>query len=173
MTVHAAKGLEFEHVVVAGLEEGVFPSMRSSDSEIGVEEERRLMYVAITRGMKSVLLTSAKERMVNGETMRMETSRFLKEIPKDCKQSWDAAWHSYEQETTDSEAWGVDPDPDAIVQVQRGMRVRHGLFGLGVVRSTSGQGATMRAVVRFDDGVERTLILEYAGLEPAEETDSW
>ncbi len=173
MTVHAAKGLEFEHVVVAGLEEGVFPSMRSSDSEIGVEEERRLMYVAITRGMKSVLLTSAKERMVNGETMRMESSRFQKEIPKDCKQSWDAAWHSYEQETTDHEAWGVDPDPDAIVQVQRGMRVRHGLFGLGVVRSTSGQGATMRAVVRFDDGVERTLILEYAGLEPLEETDSW
>ena len=173
MTVHAAKGLEFDHVFVAGLDDGVFPSMRSVDSELGVEEERRLMYVAITRGRRSVFLSSAKERMVNGETQRMQASRFLKEIPKDCTQAYDSTWHRFEEERDGSDAWSVDPDPDAIVQVQRGMRVRHELFGLGVVRNTSGHGASMRAVVRFDDGVERTLILEYAGLQPAGEEDAW
>ncbi len=173
MTVHAAKGLEFDHVFVAGLDDGVFPSMRSVDNEQGVEEERRLMYVAITRGRRSVFLSSAKERMVNGETQRMQPSRFLKEIPRDCTQAYDSSWHSYEQDQDDTSQWAVDPDPDAIVQVQRGMRVRHELFGLGVVRSTSGSGPSMRAVVRFDDGVERTLILEYAGLQPAGEEDSW
>ena len=87
MTIHSAKGLEFEHVYIAGLEEGVFPSYMTlgnedSDPE-GVEEERRLAYVAITRAKKHLTLTAAKRRMVRGETQYNRLSRFVAEIPRD------------------------------------------------------------------------------------------
>ncbi|MGE3174691.1 MAG: ATP-dependent helicase [Planctomycetota bacterium] len=165
MTVHAAKGLEFDHVFVTGLEEGVFPSMRAADTEDGMEEERRLMYVALTRGRRSVFLSCARERMVAGSMERMQPSRFWKEVPRDCCEDWQAAWHSFEVDGSDEVAWSVDPDPEAGAQVGPGVRVRHDLYGDGVVRRLSGRTAsTRRAVVRFDDGVERELVLEYAGL---------
>jgi DNA helicase-2/ATP-dependent DNA helicase PcrA len=175
MTVHAAKGLEFDHVFLVGLDEGVFPSMRSVDTEDGIEEERRLMYVAITRGRRTVFCSSAKERMINGQTDRMQPSRFWKELPKDCVQAYESKWHSFEQEPDSGEAWSVDPDPglEATVAIQRGLRVRHDLFGNGVVRSVSGRGGSMRAVVRFLDGVERELILEYAGLKVVDHGADW
>lgn len=175
MTVHAAKGLEFDHVFVAGLEEGVFPSQRSTDSADGVEEERRLMYVAITRGRKTVFCSCARERMVNGQTDRMPVSRFWKEIPKACTQQYEATWHAFDSEPDPGESWSVDPDPDAAeaMQIQRGMRVRHDLFGDGVVRNVTGRGTNLRAVVRFLDGVERELILEYAGLKVLHEEADW
>ncbi len=175
MTIHAAKGLEFDHVFLAGLEDGVFPSMRSVDTKEGVEEERRLMYVAITRGRKTVFLSSARERMVNGSTERMPKSRFWQELPKDCLQDYAGGWHSYE--TADAsgadDGWSVEPDPETMLLPSPGARVRHAIFGPGTVRSVSGRGQSLRAVVRFDDGIERELILEYAGLEPLSEEADW
>lgn len=165
MTIHAAKGLEFDHVFVAGLEEGVFPSMRTMDSTDGLEEERRLMYVALTRARRTLFLSCAKERMVMGSMERMQPSRFWKEIPTDCVENYATPWHSFESEPDADAAWSVDPDPDAAPQIAPGMRVRHDLFGNGIVRRLSGRGANVRAVVRFDDAVERELILEYAGLQ--------
>lgn len=80
MTVHSSKGLEFKNVFVVGLEEGLFPSSRSMDSEEEVEEERRLMYVAITRAKERLFLTSARERFMYGNTISSKPSRFVEEI---------------------------------------------------------------------------------------------
>jgi DNA helicase-2/ATP-dependent DNA helicase PcrA len=166
MTVHAAKGLEFDHVFLCGLEEGVFPSLRSLEEKDGLEEERRLMYVALTRGRRTVWLGSAKERMVGGVMQNTLPSRFLKEIPADCTEE-QKPWHSWSRDE-DADAT-VDAaallDPGELPSLSPGVRVRHEHFGFGVVRRLDGRGIQARAQVRFDDGVERTLILEYAGLQ--------
>ncbi len=87
MTLHGSKGLEFDRVFLCGMEEGIFPSsasINSDDPESEVEEERRLCYVGITRARKVLCMTSAKERMVNGETRYTKVSRFIEEIPDEC-----------------------------------------------------------------------------------------
>jgi DNA helicase-2/ATP-dependent DNA helicase PcrA len=171
MTVHAAKGLEFDHVFVAGLEEGTFPSTRVVDDPEGLEEERRLMYVALTRARKTLLLSSCRDRMVNGEMQSLKPSRFLKEIPPDCLQNYAPSWRRYEadDEGANSSGWSVTPDPEALAALRAGARVRHDLYGNGVVRRISGIGIMATAHVRFDDGVERSFKLEYAGLKLLED----
>lgn len=171
MTVHAAKGLEFHHVFVAGLEEGVFPSMRTIEDPEGLEEERRLMYVAVTRARRTLMLSSARDRMVNGSMETMRPSRFLREIPEDLLESYTPSWRRYEidDETSHSTGWSVTPDPEALEGLQKGVRVRHDLYGSGVVRRLAGRGMSARAIVRFDDGVEREFVLEYAGLQLLED----
>ena len=84
MTLHSAKGLEFPKVYLVGMEDGLFPSMMSinSDDRTDLEEERRLCYVGITRAKKELVLTSARQRMVNGETRYCKPSRFLEEVPE-------------------------------------------------------------------------------------------
>jgi DNA helicase-2/ATP-dependent DNA helicase PcrA len=82
MTLHGAKGLEFDVVFVPGLEDGIFPSARSVDERNGVEEERRLMYVAITRAKKELFLSYAKTRYIFGDVQMQAPSRFLKELPE-------------------------------------------------------------------------------------------
>ncbi len=171
MTVHAAKGLEFDHVFVAGLEEGTFPSMRVQDDPEGLEEERRLMYVALTRARKTLFLSSVRDRMVNGEMMSMRPSRFLKELPPDCIENYTPSWRRYEADDDGarSSGWSVTPDPEALAALRAGVRVRHDLYGNGVVRRLTGQGMRTQAVVRFDDGVERVFMLEYGGLKLLED----
>ena len=171
MTVHAAKGLEFDHVFVAGLEEGTFPSLRVADDPEGLEEERRLMYVALTRGRKSLFLSSVRDRMVNGEMQSLRPSRFLKELPADCVQTYAPSWRRYEADDDGarSSGWSVTPDPEALAALRAGVRVRHDLYGNGVVRRLAGRGMNARAVVRFDDGVEREFVIEYAGLKLLED----
>ncbi len=171
MTVHAAKGLEFHHVFVAGLEEGVFPSMRTIEDPEGLEEERRLMYVAVTRARRTLMLSSARDRMVNGSMETMRPSRFLREIPEDLLESYTPSWRRYEidDETSHSTGWSVTPDPETLEGLQKGVRVRHDLYGSGVVRRLAGRGMSARAIVRFDDGVEREFVLEYAGLQLLED----
>ena len=83
MTLHSAKGLEFPTVVLAGLEEGLFPHSRSREDEAEMEEERRLLYVGITRARKQLVITSAARRRVFGEYQNTEASRFIEEIPLD------------------------------------------------------------------------------------------
>ncbi|MFY9344595.1 MAG: UvrD-helicase domain-containing protein [Planctomycetota bacterium] len=174
MTVHAAKGLEFDHVFVAGLEEGTFPSQRTADDPEGLEEERRLMYVAMTRARKTLLLSSARERMINGETMSLRPSRFLKEVPADLLENYAPSWRRYDADDDGarSTGWSVTPDPEALAALRPGARVRHELYGEGKVRRLGGRGQNARAVVRFADGVEREFVLEYAGLRLLEDLES-
>ena len=173
MTVHAAKGLEFDHVFVCGLEEGTFPSMRAADDPDGLEEERRLMYVALTRARKTLMLCSARDRMVNGSMETMRPSRFLREIPEDLLENYAPSWRRYDldDDGSHSTGWSVTPDPEALEGLRRGVRVRHDLYGSGVVRRIAGRGMNARAVVRFDDGVEREFVLEYAGLQLLEDME--
>ena len=173
MTVHAAKGLEFDHVFVTGLEEGTFPSMRVADDPDGLEEERRLMYVALTRARVTLMLSSARERLVNGSMESLRQSRFLREIPEDLIENFTPSWRRYDldDESSHSTGWSVTPDPEALAGLQKGVRVRHDLYGSGVVRRIAGRGMNTRAVVRFDDGVEREFVLEYAGLQLLEDME--
>ncbi|MCC7396363.1 MAG: UvrD-helicase domain-containing protein [Planctomycetes bacterium] len=171
MTVHAAKGLEFDHVFVAGLEEGTFPSQRSAEDPEGLEEERRLMYVAMTRARRTLFLSSAKERMVNGQFQQTRPSRFLREIPEPVLENYAPSWRRYDADDdgAQSSGWSVTPDPEALAALRAGARVRHDLYGCGVVRRIVGRGMNARAAVRFDDGVEREFVLEYAGLKLLED----
>ena len=171
MTVHAAKGLEFDHVFVAGLEEGTFPSQRVLEDPEQLEEERRLMYVALTRARQTLFLASSRERMVNGEMTTLKPSRFLRELPDEVVENYAPSWRRYDADDfgARSTGWSVTPDPEALAALRPGMRVRHDLYGNGAVRRLAGRGATARAVVRFDDGVEREFVLEYAGLKLLED----
>jgi DNA helicase-2/ATP-dependent DNA helicase PcrA len=174
MTVHAAKGLEFDHVCIVGLEEGVFPSFRAFEDPDGLEEERRLCYVALTRARRSLLLSHARERMVGGSNDAMQPSRFLKELPRDCLEDYAPSWRRYEvdDDVEHDTGWSVTVDPDVLAAMRPGVRVRHPDYGAGVVRRIAGRGIAARAVVCFDDGREREFVLEYAGLELLED-DCW
>ncbi len=164
MTLHNAKGLEYPIVFMAGMEEGVFPHSRALD-EGGLEEERRLAYVGITRAMRSLYLTSARRRAVFGATQYGMRSRFLDEIPHELTDradepriratgsgaavqrpgSWAAARAT---ETTPAPTFGLGDD------------VSHAAFGAGVVIGIEAGGIV---VVRFaGDGSERKLMAEYA-----------
>jgi len=174
MTVHAAKGLEFHTVFVTGLEEGLFPHENSLSEFAGVEEERRLMYVALTRARRRLYLTLAQTRMLHGQTRYNIQSRFVDEIPRDLVQwlspsrrravdvdesEWGAAAArapaSYPQATPPAPAWRV------------GQSVRHAKFGLGVIVDAEGRGSDARVQVNFRDAGVKWLALEYAKLEAA------
>jgi DNA helicase-2/ATP-dependent DNA helicase PcrA len=106
MSIHAAKGLEFDHVFVAGLEEGLFPNARALEDQGGLEEERRLMYVALTRARQSLWLGWCDQRMVNGITQRQSRSSFLAEIPKDCVEGAELADHDeYDEHEPGPVSW--------------------------------------------------------------------
>ncbi|GAB4147910.1 MAG: UvrD-helicase domain-containing protein [Planctomycetota bacterium] len=168
MTVHAAKGLEFDHVFIAGLEEGLFPSARALEARDGLEEERRLVYVALTRARKSVFLSHARERMVGGFQQRMMASCFLREIPSELLRNAEAGGC----DEADGD-WTVCDETPADEDLGIGSRVRHPQFGTGTVRSLTGRGDLARTVVRFDDGVDRTLILRHAGLTVLDWENGW
>ncbi|MCA8974963.1 MAG: UvrD-helicase domain-containing protein [Planctomycetes bacterium] len=171
MTIHAAKGLEFDHVCIAGFEEGVFPSFRSMEDPAALEEERRLAYVALTRARRTLMLSHARERMVAGSTESMRPSRFLKELPKGCIEDYAPSWRRYDvdDDLAHDTGWTVSIDPEVLAAMRPGVRVRHQEYGSGVVRRLAGRGISARAVVRFDDGNEREFVLEYAGLDLIED----
>ena len=129
------------------------------------------MYVALTRGRRTLLLSSVRERMVNGEMQSLKPSRFLREIPDDVVENYAPSWRRYEADDvgSDTSGWSVTPDPEALEALRPGVRVRHDLYGNGLIRRIAGRGMNARAVVRFDDGVEREFVLEYAGLKLLED----
>jgi DNA helicase-2/ATP-dependent DNA helicase PcrA len=160
MTLHNAKGLEFPAVFITGLEEGVFPHMRSLGDPAQLEEERRLCYVGITRAEQRLFLTRAWNRNLWGQSQYNGASRFLGEIPetlthqvKRSKQSAHAAASASHPTVTDTD-------------LSSGDRVRHAHWGNGVVREVVGTGDRAEAVVAFDEG-EKRLLLAWAPLEKA------
>ena len=179
MTIHSAKGLEFDHVYLIGLEEGVLPSSRA-DSATDVEEERRLMYVALTRARRTVHLSTCQRRMLQGRELDQIPSRFVNEIPEDClaarpKPRRDA-WTHWERDehAEDPRAGGETAlDEELLAALRPNAHVLHRVYGEGVVQRISGRGAFTRAVVRFADGRERTLLLDYGELQVVPGSDEW
>jgi DNA helicase-2/ATP-dependent DNA helicase PcrA len=163
MTIHNAKGLEYPIVFIAGMEEGVFPHSRALD-EGGLEEERRLAYVGVTRAMRSLYLTSARRRAVFGATQYGMRSRFLDEVPRELTDRADeprirpgvaaqrpGSWASSSTTTR---------SPQDVPAFRMGDDVSHAAFGAGVVTGVEAGGIV---VVRFaGDGSERKLMAEYA-----------
>ena len=155
MTLHNAKGLEFRAVYLIGMEEGIFPHSRSIEEQ-GIEEERRLCYVGMTRAKELLTLTHASSRSLWGSRGYNLPSRFLDELPGsvDRERLRPASWSSYGSQ-------GVAPRED-IPSLSTGDSVRHGTLGEGVVTQIEAGGVV---TVRFADGSERRLMLDYAPLE--------
>jgi len=155
MTLHNAKGLEFRAVYLIGVEEGIFPHARSIEEQ-GIEEERRLCYVGMTRAKEHLTLTHASSRSLWGSRGYNLPSRFLDELPGTVERERlrPASWSSYG-------AAGIAPRED-IPTLSTGDSVRHGTLGEGVVIQIEAGGVV---TVRFADGTERRLMLDYAPLE--------
>ena len=169
MTVHSAKGLEFHTVFLTGLEEGLFPHENSLSEADGLEEERRLMYVAITRARRRLYITHTQSRMLHGQTRYNIPSRFVNELPSDLVQ-WLSPYRRRAVDVDDAE-WGrVTGAPQATPAApgwRIGQSVRHAKFGLGVIIDAEGRGADARVQVNFRDAGVKWLALEYAKLEAA------
>ncbi|MGZ8155768.1 MAG: UvrD-helicase domain-containing protein [Burkholderiales bacterium] len=179
MTVHSAKGLEFHTVFISGLEEGLFPHENSLTEADGIEEERRLMYVALTRARRRLYLTLAQSRMLHGQTRFNVPSRFFREIPETLMRkimpsrrsgNWGQAprWGSAPNSRTYAGAIPVQPvgQLDAGLPWRIGQSVVHPKFGSGVIVSAEGRGADARVQVNFRDSGLKWLMLENARLAP-------
>ncbi|MDE2260242.1 MAG: ATP-binding domain-containing protein, partial [Betaproteobacteria bacterium] len=168
MTVHAAKGLEFQVVFVCGLEEGLFPHENALSEADGLEEERRLMYVAMTRARQQLILTRAESRMLHGQVRYGLRSRFIDEIPEAlCRwlSSTQPAWQPPERFVTAvprvTERASVGGQPFFV-----GQSVSHAKFGTGVILQCEGSGSDARVQVNFRDAGVKWLALGFARLTP-------
>jgi DNA helicase-2/ATP-dependent DNA helicase PcrA len=164
MTLHSSKGLEFPLVFVAGLEERMLPHGLALDEDPvgGLEEERRLLYVGMTRAMDELTLTHARMRLHFGETSHQVPSRFLAEIPPELTEASEPAG----DEDLDDEPRFV-PDEyaeEAAAALAPGTRVAHDHFGFGVVEGVQGSGGSARLTVRFASAGKRVLLAQYAKL---------
>ncbi len=170
MTLHSSKGLEFPLVFVAGLEEGMLPHVLALDDDPdgGAEEERRLLYVGMTRAMDELTLTHARMRLHFGESSYQVPSRFLDEIPSE----WTEAPEPEEHGREDDDGPRFVPDAGADEEAQEetsvtlapGARVEHEHFGYGVVEVVQGSGGSARLTVRFASAGKRVLLAQYAKL---------
>jgi DNA helicase-2/ATP-dependent DNA helicase PcrA len=159
MTLHNAKGLEFRAVFLIGMEEGVFPHARSLEEQ-GLEEERRLCYVGLTRAQERLTLTHASSRSLWGSKSYNLPSRFLDELPEERIERdrlRPTSWHAY-----GAPERSLAPTRD-VPSLSTGDSVRHSTLGEGIVTRIERDGTV---TVRFaEDGAERRLMLEYAPLE--------
>lgn len=163
MTVHAAKGLEFHAVFVTGLEEGLFPHENSLQESAGTEEERRLMYVAITRARQRLYLTYSQSRMLHGQLRYNIPSRFIREIPEACLQ-----WLTpYVRGNLQSEPQLLPERAAHSLPWRIGQSVQHAKFGVGVIVDARGRGADLSVQVNFRGIGTKWLSLAYAQLQPA------
>jgi DNA helicase-2/ATP-dependent DNA helicase PcrA len=158
MTLHAAKGLEFRAVFLCGLEEGIFPHVRSLDDPRQLEEERRLAYVGITRARERLFLSYAQLRSLFGRTTANVPSRFLDELPEDVLQRKEAGPRPWEAPVAAAA-------PRAVPQLSPGDVVRHRHFGTGRVLEVEGEGGGAVATVHFQGVGTKRLALGYAPLE--------
>jgi DNA helicase-2/ATP-dependent DNA helicase PcrA len=163
MTLHSAKGLEYPLVFIAGLEEGLFPHKRSLNDPGGLEEERRLCYVGITRAMQQLYLSHAEQRRMHGMDNYAQASRFLAEVPADLVEEVRPNIRTqrpvYQQRNT------IRVDPGHSGGMRLGQQVRHGKFGEGVVLNCEGSGAHARVQVNFEAAGTKWLVMSYANLE--------
>ena len=167
MSVHAAKGLEFDVVFITGLEQGLFPHENSvNQGREGLEEERRLMYVAVTRARRRLYVSCAQTRMLHGQTRYCVPSAFLDEIPETLLRKLNKKAESTVTAPAYGSFGGGYAEPVA-GGMRIGQTVEHAKFGIGVIVSTEGRGADARVQVNFGGSGMKWLALEYAKLTPA------
>ncbi|MFO0691331.1 MAG: UvrD-helicase domain-containing protein [Myxococcota bacterium] len=177
MTVHSAKGLEFPIVFLVGMEERIFPHASSSRDEGGLEEERRLCYVAMTRAMEHLFLSCASQRMQWGERSYQSPSRFLQEIPDEWIETLGAA-HRGPRSRTGSPRSGSQFDYSYAQDVPAddspgeggvavGTRVRHPVFGRGQVLAVIGTDLNQKLRIKFERAGVKTVMVRFANLELA------
>jgi DNA helicase-2/ATP-dependent DNA helicase PcrA len=159
MTLHAAKGLEFEHVFIIGLEHGVLPHERASGHGEDVEEERRLFFVGVTRAKTNLHISHALYRTVRGQTLRTVPSQFLLELGSEFERSSPRGEGPRPAEHPDPA-----PPKQASAGFAPGQLVRHKTFGLGRVRKYVDIGANSVVVIAFNSGQTKSLLLQYADL---------
>jgi len=180
MTVHTAKGLEWPVVAIAGLEDGLFPLSRAMESPEGMEEERRLAYVAVTRAQDRLYVIWARARRRGGQIMPGTASRFIESLPPGVVEErrtsglFGGEWYRpaprhrvrRTEEVSESELESQD-----LPRFVKGERVHHRRFGPGVIRGVSGRGRDLRVIVDFEDDEvgEKHLLVAYAGLQRAME----
>lgn len=190
MTVHSAKGLEFPIVFLAGMEERIFPHASSSRDEAGLEEERRLCYVAMTRAMETLFLTCAAERFRYGDRTYQSPSRFLQEIPDELIETLGTASRSRQyggqysgQDGFSSSSYGSgrsgsssgggldysygQDDASEGEGVAIGTWVRHPVFGRGEVLAVMGEDLNQKLRIKFERAGVKTVMVRYANLELA------
>jgi len=175
MTIHSAKGLEFPFVFLVGLEEGIFPHASSSRDPEGLEEERRLCYVAMTRAMEQLVLTCAGERRRYGSRSLQTPSRFLDEVPSELVETVrtrmrrrppsESAQRAMRRPRSEDLDYSYSQEPAEGSPV--GMRVRHPVFGTGTVLTATGEGLNQKLKIRFDRVGIKTVVVRFANLEPA------
>jgi DNA helicase-2/ATP-dependent DNA helicase PcrA len=188
MTVHSAKGLEFDCVFITGMEEGLFPHENDMSDRDGLEEERRLMYVAITRARDRLYLSHSQTRMLHGQTRYNLKSRFFDELPEGSlkfltpkrapgRSAWQGSGSSSSAWQTPissprTETYNAGPpvarktDPAHGLRV--GLQVFHNKFGEGKVLTLEGEGADARAQISFPRHGTKWLALSVAKLTPVE-----
>lgn len=197
MTVHGAKGLEFKNVFLPGFEEGLFPHQRSLDEEgeKGVEEERRLAYVAMTRARENLMITYTASRRMYGQWQPSVASRFLTEIPAQCVEEVTSMSPSFGGSTSYGSAYGgfraqpgsrmdrynkpktnepmLYEENDYVSDMPQdeeyllGMRVFHQKFGYGRIKGVEDIGSDKKVTIRFDKAGEKKLLASLANLQPA------
>jgi len=188
MTVHSAKGLEFDTVFISGLEEGMFPIIDQNDLNDDLEEERRLFYVAITRAKRMLYITHANDRMRFGNHEMKAKSRFLKEIPCECIEEKDpASFAAKKLERLDSVDYSSRQRPSFVKNnffkggfdledkeskprlksdnIQPGDKVMHKAWGVGTVVQIKDEGDSKVAVIAFENKGLKNLNMEYAPIE--------
>jgi DNA helicase-2/ATP-dependent DNA helicase PcrA len=161
MTLHAAKGLEFSVVYIVALEEGLLPFRRREEGDLDEEEERRLLFVGMTRAKHRLTLSHARFRMQRGASERSVRSPFLDELPND-EVEWRQVGVSPAQRASSGSAGRL---PEDIEQWEIGTLVRHPIRGLGQITSIQRGARRTHVNVRFRDGSDQTWVLEFAQLE--------
>jgi DNA helicase-2/ATP-dependent DNA helicase PcrA len=176
MTVHSAKGLEFPIVFLVGMEERIFPHASSSRDTAGLEEERRLCYVAMTRAMEHLFLTCAAERFRFGDRTYQSPSRFLQEIPNELIETLGTASRGSRSSASSSRSSSSSSRFDySYAQeeagegdgVQVGTRVRHPVFGRGEVLAVLGVDLNQKLRIKFERAGVKTILVRFANLELA------
>jgi DNA helicase-2/ATP-dependent DNA helicase PcrA len=163
MTLHSAKGLEFPYVFLTGMEENLFPHRMSIEDGVGVEEERRLCYVGMTRAMQKLYLTYAEARRLHGEEHFNMPSRFIREIPKHLVQEV-----RMKAEISRPASYIAKPGQAGAIHespLQLGQRVFHNTFGEGVIIDLEGSGARTRVQINFGRAGTKWLMLSHANLQ--------
>ena len=163
MTVHSAKGLEFDVVFITGLEQGLFPHENAAQERDGIEEERRLMYVAVTRARRRLYLTHAQTRLLHGQTRYCLPSLFLDELPAELLRRSSRPRSATRATSTSTGSYQAASDSGLRI----GQSVRHARFGVGVIIASEGSGEQARVQINFGSGGMKWLALSMARLTPA------